>query len=477
MRVRTWAVAVVLAATWPAGALAGGFEVPDNGSVAVSRGAAFTVKADDLTAVAHNPAGLLRGKGTRLQWSHNVLNVPTTFRRAETGMPHKPYPPGVDPLVTVENQTPIFALGGMLFAASDFGLEDWAFAVGAYGPSATGHQEYPVSGGQRYMLTKLDVLLAYYSAAVAWGKRDRFGLGLTLQLAHQPKTQMSLVVDGGLGGDLAPYYTPTDVVATIDVKAAPAFTAILGGWWRLAPNWELGASGRVMPAYLHGKGDITLTNTPTGSQFNAKQLSVDGSAAQMELVIPPTAKVGARYRHLEGEVERFDVELDLAYEAWSMLNQYDIQLQGMIHLFANKAAPDHVRIAKAWRDTVGARLGGTYNFKDLPLSLSAGTFVETGATPNDYSHLDFPSFNRLGVAGGVRAKLGHFDLSLSYAHVFQETRTVSEAYARVYQQRPVSMCPDECTGPDGVHYDGAPANSGRFTSSFDILSGSVQVAF
>lgn len=478
-------LAVTLTLAAPSWAKAGGFEVGVNGSVAASRGGAFAVRADDLTALAHNPAGLLRLRGTHVMVSHNTVYSSMKFTRAPTAMTHEPFPvdpatgKAADPLAPVTNQTPWFALGGMLIAATDFGLENWAFAAGIYGPSAAGHQEWPETGGQRYMLTKLDVMLVYYSLAAAWGKRDHYGLGLTLQLAHEPNTELALVVDGDNRTNpsvYSPYYSDNDVLANIRMSAPPAITAIAGGWWRIAPNWEVGASGRIVPAYLKSSGDFTLSRTTTGAQWTTKQLTVDGKAARLDLVIPPTAHLGLRYRGLDGATERWDVELNGVYEAWSMLNTYEVQLDGVIKLFAAKEAPNVV-IAKRWKDTLAVRLGGSYHIPNSALSLSAGSFYETGAVPNNYSHLDFPSFDRLGLSGGVQAKVGRFDLSLAYTHVFQGTRTVAELYGKVFQQRPVVPCPDNCTGPDGSKIEGVPVNAGTFASSFDVLSASVQVGF
>lgn len=453
-------------------AMAGGFEIPDNGAQSVSRGSAFTVKADDLTALAHNPGGLMRGKGLRILYSHNVVHSPAKFTRAATSLATQSNPAGTDPNATVENQTPWFGLGGMLVAANDFGMENWCFAVGIYGPSAAGHQEWPISGGQRYMLTKLDVLLVYGSAAVAYGVRDKFGIGLTLQVAYQPKTELSLVIDGQTGTDLSPYYASNDVEATIKLNAPPTLTAIAGGWLRLSDNWELGASGRILPVRMNGTGDIALQKTPTGAQFTPAQLAVTGSAARLLLVLPPTAKIGLRYRGMEGTVERFDVEMDFVYEAWSMLKDYKVELDGKINLFAAVDAPD-VTIAKRWKDTLSLRLGGTYNLAAMPLSLSAGTYYETGAVPNNYTNLDFMSFDRLGVGGGVRfAVATDIDLTLAYNHIFQADRTVTEEFGKVLQQRPISPCPQGCDG-----YDGVVANAGKFQSSFDIISASAQIHF
>jgi long-subunit fatty acid transport protein len=466
----------LLALPWlaaPRPAAAGGFELPDHGARAVGRGAAFTVRADDLTAIAHNPGGLSRLRGAGLLYSHNALYAPLRFTRAPSAVPQ---PAGTsdgspDPLATVENETPLFALGGFFVAATDFGLEDWTFAAGVYGPNAVGGQRWPVTGGQRWMLVELDAIIVYYSLAAAYGRRDRWGVGVTLQLAHQPMTRMSLVVDGAIGGAQSPYASGTDVLATISLAAPPAPTALVGAWWRPVPWLELGASGRVVPVWLHASGDIALSNTPGGSQFTPQQLEVDGSAARLEMVLPPTARAGARYRHLDGAREVFDLELNVVYEAWSMVRGFDVELDGTIKLFAAHEAPD-VKLDKRWRDTLSLRLGGTWNPDGLPLSLSAGTFVESGAVPNAYSHLDFPSFDRLGLSAGAHGTLGPLTWALSYSFIAQAPRSVSEAYGKVFQQRPIADCPDGCDG-----YDPVPANAGRFEGHVQLMSASVAYAF
>ena len=469
----------------PAHLLAAGFEIPDNGAKAISRGSAFTVRADDLTAMAHNPAGLLKARDLRrtrgaggswhaLQTSHNLIYAPMTFQRAESSVPQVASndPGSTDPLAKVENETPWFAKGGSLFYGTDLGLDDFAFALGVYGPNAAGHQKYPVTGGPRWMLVELDALIVYYSAAIAYGKRDTWGVGLTLQLAHQPMTKMSLVIDGTPGGEQSPYYAPTDVLATLSMSATPVPTAIFGAWWRPIEALEFGVSGRFLPVKLAASGDIGLTNTPGGSQFTPAQLEVEGGAARLTLTIPPTARAGVRYRHMDGATERFDVELDVVWEGWSMMKEYKVELDGLIKLFAATEAPDVV-ISKRWRDTLSLRLGGTYNLDGLPLSLSAGGFYESAAVPNNYSHLDFPSFMRIGVAAGASGRLfGNIDWVVGYSHIFQESRTVSELFGKVLQQRPVAECPTGCDG-----FDSIPANAGVFSGSYDIVTASLAYTF
>ena len=63
--------------------------------------------------------------------------------------------------------TATLTLGLFAVVASDFGLRNWTFAAGIYGPSAVGRHDYPTYGAQAFQLTKMDVLMAYYNVAAA----------------------------------------------------------------------------------------------------------------------------------------------------------------------------------------------------------------------------------------------------------------------------------------------------------------------
>jgi len=459
-------------------ARAGGFEIPDNGTFALGRGGAFLVRADDPTALMWNPGALVKLRGTHLLLDHVLVFESSQFTRATSDLPPgTDY--GFDPLAPVENEDSLFALGGTIIATSDFGFANWTFAAGLYGPSAHGTKRYPSDGGQRYMLTALDAVLFYPSLAVAFGERDHFGIGLTLQLVMAPALDMQLVVDGSQAGGLHAYYSGNDVLAKITLSDMASFSAIFGAWWRPAPALELAVSGRIVPAALGFEGKFALANVPGQTQFTDQQLSVPGSAARLDLTVPPTARVGARYRHLDGEREVFDVELNVVYEAWSLVQTYDVELDGTINLFVGAETPDTI-IEKRWKDTLSVRLGGTWNLMPedpeksrwanagSPLQLSLGGYWESGAVPEGYEHLDFLSFDRIGLGVGVTGRVGAFRLKVAYSHVFQEDRTVSERFGKVFQQRPLDPCPATCD--NGAGWSGVPANAGRFESSYDLLA-------
>lgn len=456
-------------------AAAAGFEIPGNSTAGLGRGTAFAVSADDGTAVAYNPGALSRQKGTRLLWSHQVLWSHESFTRGPSAYKQSNIPgtTAAEAREPSENQSPIFPLGAFLAASSDFGLEDWTFAVAGYGPSAAGYKEFNVMGGQRYMLTKLDALMAYASAAVAWGKKDRFGIGATLQYAMMPKTHLSLVIDGATGGAVNPYYASNDVVATIRLSDMSAFSAILGGWLRLTDRLEVALSGRVMPVEFNATGDLSLANdrAGAGAAFTPEKIAVTNSTAAMTMKIAPTATLGARYRGLDAAgAEKWDAEVNVVWEGWSVIDQYDVQNGGMINLFAAQASPD-VSIQKRWKNTWSVRAGGSVQVAE-GLKVSAGGYWEQGSVPKNYEHLDFPSFDRLGLGTGVRWEGKQLQLGLSYAHVFQETREVSESYGKVFQERPLSPCPANCGGLSPV-----PVNTGTFETGYDQFSASVGYKF
>jgi long-chain fatty acid transport protein len=469
---RWLALGVVAATLAPANTYAAGFEIPGLNAFALGRGTAFAVRADDPSAIAYNPGALSRQRGNAVLYTHTLIHSRESFTRAPTlvdqskSVPESDWP--ADPLAKSENDKPLFALGASVFATSDFGLDGWTFGVGVYGPSAAGNKSFDVNGGQRYQLTDFEALMIYYSLAVAYGG-DNWGVGATLQYASMPQTRMELVVDAATSNTpFNPYFASNDVVAFIDLKDPFAFSAIVGGWFRPIPSLEVALSGRVMPVTFDTSGDFGIYNTPSQSTFTDAQLAVENSGARMRLSLPPTATLGLRYMHLDANGEElFDIEANLVYEAWSVIERFDVRLDGTIKLFVDAPAPDVV-IEKRWRDTLSARLGGTFNAVPGLLGLSLGGYYEQGATPNGYEYLDFMSFDRFGVGAGVRLSFSGLDVNVAYNRVFQEDREVDERFAKVYQQRPLDPCPDQCGG--GAGYPGVPSNAGLFESGYNLVA-------
>jgi long-subunit fatty acid transport protein len=448
-------------------ASAGGFEVPDQGARAVGRGGAFAVGASDLTALHYNPGKLATLGGTRVMYSHNLLFHRTSFQRASLGDAWGD-DAGTD-FGLAENRQKLFPLGGFGVMASDFGLKNWMFALGAYGPSAIGRHDYANYGPQSFMMTKMDVVVIYYSAAVAWEIPKKFGVGVTLQYVDLPRMNYGLVADSTptTGLNPLPNDSSTQLITDLKMKDRVGFTAILGLWYRPHRRIELGAGGRLIPVKMTPKGGVDTDKTT---------LLSDDVTAQMTFQLPVQLRGGLRYLHPlrkpgpDGDDggERFDVELDVFWENWSQIDAYRIDFEGAIN---GQPIADQL-IPKKWRDTLSVRLGGDLNLLDGHLTLRTGGYFETGASHPDFAHLDFPSFNRGGVGGGLTGSIRGISLTVGYMHIFQQTQETTELSAKGFQVRPLAGCPERCDGLSGV-----PANAGVFKSNMDILALSLDFHF
>ncbi len=471
-------VALVLGLSVSRRAAAGGWEFPELGTAAVGRGGAIVVGVEDLTAMQHNPAGLLRQRGTRFLYNHNLVWENVRFVRWPSQIPQTaPVPAGFDPETPVHNTEPLFPLGVTLALGSDFGLENWSFGIGLFGPSAVGRVVFPINGSQRYLFTESDILAVYYTATAAYGRRKHWGVGLSLQYVHVPHARLSLVVDASTpGSPLQPYFSRYDVLATIDAKDNFSMTAIAGAWWRPHPRWELAIATRFIPAKLGLTGRPKLE--PLDNPGNALAGDPDSvvlhdASLRFDLSFPVFVKGGVRYIHPgPGGEPLFDVEADVTWENWSVVDRYDVKLSGTASVAGTERPLPDIVVPKAWRDTLSVRTGGTVHVLPGRLSVSAGGFWERGATPPGYEHFDFISFDRWGLGGGIQGHVFGVDVLLSYMHIFQERRSVDELHAKVFQQRPLAQCPDACGG-----YDGVPANAGTIDSSLDILSFGLQFHF
>ena len=118
-----------------------------------------------------------------------------------------------------------------------------------------------------------------------------------------------------------------------------------------------------------------------------------------------------------------------------------------------------------------------------------GFSFETRGVESQYAQLDFLPLMRYGLHAGATFRFGRFDLSIGYAHIFQEDiRVENTSQGMATEASPdnpsarscITGDTDFCTveGQRGVPQvaaslsGGEPTivNNGRFTSSFDVVS-------
>lgn len=455
---------LLLGAVATASAHAAGYFTGNRGAHASGRAGAFVAKADDLSAVMYNPAGLSRIGTTLIHVGNRFSYNQHTFTRAPTNDTliddfGNPVPVR---FAQVENQQPWQLLDPMLGVATNFGLEGWGFALAAYAPPGVARYQYPLNGGQRYMMVEREVMMINYAASAAWQWKDVFGLGLSLQAIAVPKVRYQLVVDATVFRAAAnPVSSTLDMLATVEGSDLFTPSAIVGGWVRPLPFLEFGLSGQIIPADIVAASTLQIERVEGSGDVELLREGQPANDVTLRLPLPLTARAGVRYIHLRGEKELFDIELGAVYESWSRVDRFTMNSGGLMGVLPSVGVDLDVGVIpveKQWQDTITLQLGGDVEVIPDRLTLRAGAYYETAVARRSHAHVDFPVGAALGGALGLSVFLGQLELGVAYEYRHQPTVAVSEAEGRVYQEVPGSTCQPPYTGPD-CHpaYQGQPS--------------------
>jgi len=460
----------------------GGYFEGVKGAHASGRGGAFTARADDLSAVELNPAGLTHIDGTIVTLGNRFSYNQRTFTRNPTLDWANTSPTGAPPYVTfpqVKNRAPWQVLDPFIGIASNLGLKDWAFALAIYSPAGTAREDYPSDGGQRYMMTRRNAQIVDYSLSAAWKFHELFGLGASVQWIAVPTLDYGLIIDGDpLARAGNPVTSDYDIHASVKGQDLFTLNAILGAWVRPTPNLEIGLSGQVLPSEIQTKSKLAV-NFVTPKLGESVQLMRNNAPANdvtLSLPMPMSARLGARYRYLDGDREVFDIELDGVYETWSRVKRFRLDSNGIVAEYSKQLVNVGViDIAKNWRDTFGIHLGGDFAVVPKRATVRAGVYYETPVADPAYSNIDFTDGPEFGGAIGGSVYVGKVEIAAAAEYRVQPTVYVPDSESRVYQQVPGSGCkaPYTDTMACNAHYLGSPAppvNGGTYNAYSVVAS-------
>lgn len=452
-------------------ARAGGFELPDNGTQALGRGATFVAKADDPSAIYWNPAGLAKQRGTKILVNANLFLHSFEFRRSGT-FPDDPNDPATPwgglPYPTVVNTGGPF-VAPFIAASSDFGtFERLTFGVGVFGPPAVGNRTFPLGvraapAASRYDFVQSRSTIIFPTASVAYRLVPWLELGVSGHLVLG-RFDQTTVAYTDVGQCKNAEYQPCDARSTLEATSTSA-AATIGVMARPVPKVQLGVSVRT-PASLDAEG--TVTPQPPASL----PVEVAPGKATLSTKLPLMARLGARYVELDGDFELYDLELDLTYEGWGAA-----QGAGPIVKIPDLGALKDIQstVVHKYSDTFGVRAGGAYNLEVLDgvLSLRGGGYFDSAATDFAYTRLDFDTLAKIAGTVGAGYKHGPWQLDLAYAAVASIPRVVGTDQGNI---RPLNGA------KNGQSIDGAdnvlPAvNEGAYRGFTNIFSLGVTVTF
>jgi long-subunit fatty acid transport protein len=490
--VRRAPVVLLILALYPSRSFAGGFEIPDNGTQALGRGAAFTAKADDGTALEYNVAGFAQQRGTQLLLDANLWLSNYSFQRSGVypDNPSNPLTPwGGQPFPKVSNQggaflAPFFAL------STDFGyFERWTFAIGVFGPSSVGNRTYPYSLGvapspARYDIVQNDVLVAFPSAVASVRALPWLDVGVALHLVYANFALTTTTLADAIGPGTGPgqcanvEYQPCDALTRLQTTGLSA-TGSVGVLARPTPSVALGVN--VMgPAAVDTSGQVT-----TQAPRITPDAGFQPSPATLDTKLPAIVHFGARYIFLDRDREAGDLEIDGTYEAWGAAQGTGPQVSVPALMAQNP--PPGVNLTNIdfvtphhYHDSWSVRAGGAYN---LPmgrlvhgkyprvLTLRAGSYYDAPATDPDYMRLDFDTLPKVAGTAGVGLTVPSFTFDIAYAEIFDIDRTVDAGAVAPVNGAEHGASVD----PTGTPYPAV--NSGVYSGHSRVVSFGVTVRF
>jgi long-subunit fatty acid transport protein len=453
-------------------AQAGGLEFPDIGPEALGRGAAFTAKADDGSAIVYNSAGFARQRGTRLYFGGNLIFHSFEFQRAgnypDANTPQTPW--GGQPFPKVSDQGPPF-FAPTLVLSTDFGrLDRFTLFVGLFAPSSVGNRTYPlgVAGGlpspSRYDNVQALPLLVFPTLGFGARLTRWLDLGVALHIVAG-RFDLTSVSFTDLSRSVCPNveYQPCDSLTNLQTSGVTA-TASLGFLIRPARFISFGVHVRG-PVYMNTDG----TAFPTAPA--ALNTQIDPAPASFSTNLPWVLRFGVRLIYMKGTHEAGDFEIDGTYESWAQAQGDGPQVRiPELSIFRDV----NPLIVHKYVDTGSVRAGGAINIR-LPagiLSLRAGAFYDSSATPPSVTRTDFDTLAKIGATVGLSYRIRGLTLSLAYAYLHSFPRQVTDG-----EIRPINPVQGG-TSESSVAGTLLPVvNNGIYTANHQILSMGFSIAW
>ncbi len=464
--------ACVIASAAPAHAA--GLYFSERGVRPLGRGGAFTAGADDLGAIWYNPAGVYDA-GSQLLFDASWLHFTNDYTRQAVVEQRDPNTGQVvsthrQTFATVSGSSPVIPIPTL--AASYKVHRDVVLALGIEAPYAA-IASYPEKMGsdpspQRYSLITLEgSALAVLGFWAAWAINSDWHVGAGVQMlagTFVTTTMQSSCVPEKFF--CAPEQPEWDTLTQLTAGPIISPSGNIGVKWAPHPKWRVGAAFQA-PFFVRSGATIAARLPSTAAFETASQ---EGEDADVSFELPYSIRLGVQFEPLDG----LAVELDAAFEGWSMHDEITVEPDGIA--LANVVGfPDRYylpdqKIPRNFQDTFSLRLGGEYDIavsKDYTLTPRLGLSYESSAVPPEYLSVLTVDMPKVTLGMGLSMHVDAWRFDVVYAHLFALPVEVQPEHARMPLLVPVDANIEE------PHY----VNAGTYDASANVLGLGLRYAF
>lgn len=351
-------------------AVAGGYQINEQGARAIGMGGAFAAQSSDGSAMFFNPAGLGFQQGINLLVGTTLIFPSTSFT-------------GPTPATTDTKMESQMFYPSNLYASYALN-EQWVIGLGVYNPYGLG-TEWAETWAGRYHAVKTDLQTFYINPTVAYKVNDQLSVGVGVSYvlgAVVLEKKIPFVAFGYPAG------TPDGNFKLDGNGSGINFNA--GVLWKATEDLSIGVSYRHLTD-VEFDGDATFTTIPAGPAATLFPSGVTGTAI---LPMPSNTFTGIAYKINEN----ITVEGDFQYIGWSAYENLIVKFNKAV---ATKTADTS---AKNWDDGMMVRIGVEYKLNDR-LALRAGYIRDMTPQPTESVEPMLPDADRNDLTLGGSYKI------------------------------------------------------------------------
>lgn len=426
------AVTVASSAT----ATAGGMVLHTRGVRPTARGGAFVAGADDLGALAFNPAGLahLAGRGDAKHRLHDSFLFDAAFVTQDVSYARINSGGGTEP--TVDSTAPglVVPTIGYAHALSDA----LVIAGGIYAPYA-GLTRFAEDGPARYSSIDLSKsLLVVAAVGVGFKVTDKIRVGATLE--NMAFMLSSSVIFAGCPGETlcAPEDPEFDALTQVTMNDYLSPSGSIGAQLDVHPMVTLGASVHG-PFMIGGQGKVQ-TRLPSSGFYDGA--SVEGDRVDVDFALPASVRAG-----LEVHPGRWKFEAAVDVELWKQHDEMNITPKGVRIVNAAGVGTyvlSPIVIPRHYKNSVAASFGVEGQpVAHLPLRVLAGVAFETAAAPDKYLSTLTVDGQKQALSLGSGYAFGRWQLDAMLSFFKMKDRTVDPSTGLGPQLSPIRDTSDE----------------------------------
>ena len=395
---------------WASSAQAGGFGIPEYGMRRTAMGATVG-RPDELSALYHNPAGLVLSEEWRLFVQGGLAFVSTEFElspweRSDEFLGVMPEASGYYKPVKPSRAwaiVPAIAAGGKI-------RDKLYMGAMVYVGNATG-AAFDRDSVTHYHLIEGYIIAPQLTIGAAYQINDKIAVGATAGLIYFKVHGRRYVFPIVEGNDISSLAGTTPEL----VLDGDAF----------APTWSVGVFGKPHPRVTYGatligkvtaslEGPINVTYSDDASTPNDMLVGTQ-KTTQM---LPWTALAGVNV-----DVHP-KVELASEFRYW-LYRQYERQRTEIVGIFLLRELVTEKNYRDSYQVSGGARV---HDLAALPgIELMAGMHFDRTPAPARTVTLDQPSFSHIGLHTGARYNTGRFVLGASYVHLWYRIPTITDS--------------------------------------------------